>query len=329
MLKILVIDDDHDLLTLLKTYLETDPNTSVETANDFSSGINALEKCFHDVYLIDYELDGSHTGIDLIRKGYKLGLTPLIMLTSTNDDRLAESAIAAGACDFITKKNLNLGHLRRVIQNNITRSKRVETLLKERNSLLLKSHYDSLTGLANRYYITKTLQQPCSNNINNHSSILFLDLDGFKNINDKYGHSIGDEILKQVATRLVKSVQETDIVARLGGDEFLIYLQPNDSHTDTHLITSVIATRIIHSINQPFIINFEDSNDQKIINLTISIGIAIYPEHSKDYEQLIKLADQSMYLAKSLGKNQFLFHEPQHSTKYTDKPVIKSNSVNS
>jgi diguanylate cyclase (GGDEF)-like protein len=325
--KILIIDDDHDLLVLLKTYLETDSETIVETANNFSSGIKALEKSDHDVYLIDYELDGSHTGIDLIREGHNLGLSPLIMLTSTNDDRLADSAIAAGASDFINKTNLNMGHLRRAIQNNITRTKRIDTLIKERNSLLLKSHYDSLTGLTNRLYITEKLQQSFSEKTNSTSSVMFLDLDGFKNINDKYGHSIGDEILKQVATRLVKSVQDSDIVARLGGDEFLIYLLPNDQHSNTHVITSILATRIIQTINQPFNISFEDSDDHRNIKLTVSIGIALYPEHSRDYKELITLADQSMYLAKSRGKNQFIFYEPKNATKSLNEPKVTSNSV--
>lgn len=308
MLSILIIDDDPDLLVLLKTYLESDQSITVETVDSYAVGSAVIKECRHDVYIIDYELGGLNTGLELIQEAHQLNLAPLIMLTSYNDDRLAESAIANGGCDFICKINLNMDHFYRAIQNNITRAKRIIELKDERNSLIRKSYYDELTGLVNRTYINNELSQPQLNDSESCSSVLFLDLDGFKNINDEHGHAAGDEVLRQVAERLVNSVQEQDIVARLGGDEFLIFMQPNESRSNNDIVTSIISSRILRTIAQPFRIDLEEANIHTIASITVSIGIALYPDHSNDFKELIKLADQSMYKAKSLGKNQFVLH---------------------
>lgn len=322
MLNILIIDDDPDLLTLLKTFLETDQTMTVETADCFAAGSAAIKESRHDVYVIDYELDADKTGLELIEEAHSLGLAPLIMLTSINDDRLAESVITAGGCDFICKINLNMEHFSRAIKNNIRRANRISELKEERNSLLRKSYFDSLTGLVNRNYVNEELSQPqISNDEDTCSSILFLDLDGFKNINDDYGHAAGDEILKKVAERLVKSVQEQDIVARLGGDEFLIFMQPSASKANNQVVTSIISSRILRAISLPYEIHLESSNVHTTVSVTASIGIALFPDHSSDIKELIKLADQAMYTAKSLGKNQFVMH---HSPAANEPPKRKA-----
>lgn len=328
MLNILIIDDDADLLELLKTYLESDRSIKVETVETFAMGSAVIKERRHDVYIVDYELGGIDTGLELIQEAHTLELAPLIMLTSVNDDRLAESAISHGACDFICKINLNMDHFLRAIQNNINRAKRIFELKDERNNLMRKSHFDELTGLVNRTYITEELSQPQIDDSESYSSVLFLDLDGFKEVNDKHGHEAGDEVLKQVAERLINCVQEQDIVARLGGDEFLIFMQPNENKSNNDIVTSIISSRIIRTISQPFKINLEKSNVCTIVSVTVSIGIALYPEHSTDIKELIKLADQSMYKAKSLGKNQFVLHhfeEPEATTERKPLSVVANS----
>ncbi|MBN1472239.1 MAG: diguanylate cyclase [Syntrophaceae bacterium] len=128
-------------------------------------------------------------------------------------------------------------------------------------------------------------------------AVMFIDLDGFKSVNDTLGHDAGDYVLKQVAQRLLSCVRETDTVARVGGDEFLIIA--------TEIISAEnvvqIAEKIIQTVSQPIIFH----NQGAVVNT--SIGIALFPEHSEDMDTLIKLADEAMYKVKNAGKNNFRF----------------------
>ena len=275
--------------------------------------MTAIENSNHDAYLIDYELNSDHTGLDLIREGNKLGLAPMIMLTSMNDDRLAESVISSGGSDYICKHELNMQHLKRAVKNNISRSNRLKTIISERNSLLKKSHFDSLTGLANRSFVLESLPKQIEDHPDKSVAILFLDLDGFKEVNDEYGHSAGDEVLKEVGERLITSVQQGDIVARMGGDEFLVCMASSENTESVHVLSSIISSRIIRSINQPIKVYSDERDCEMEVKISISIGVALYPEHSIDPSLLIKMADQGMYKAKSRGKNQFVMFHTQTS----------------
>jgi diguanylate cyclase (GGDEF)-like protein/PAS domain S-box-containing protein len=129
------------------------------------------------------------------------------------------------------------------------------------------------------------------------AAVMFIDLDGFKAVNDTLGHDAGDYVLKQVAQRMLSCVRQTDTVARVGGDEFLIIA----TEINTPENASQIAEKIIQAVSQPIIFN-----GQRAV-VGISIGIAIFPDHGKDMDQLIKLADVAMYRVKDAGKNGFCF----------------------
>jgi diguanylate cyclase (GGDEF)-like protein/PAS domain S-box-containing protein len=128
-------------------------------------------------------------------------------------------------------------------------------------------------------------------------AMMFIDLDGFKDVNDTLGHDAGDYVLKQVAQRMLSCVRETDTVTRVGGDEFLIIA------TEINAPESVaqIAEKVIHLISQPIIFN----GRQAVVSA--SIGIALFPDDGKDMDQLIKKADEAMYRVKNAGKNGFCF----------------------
>lgn len=128
-------------------------------------------------------------------------------------------------------------------------------------------------------------------------AVMFIDLDGFKSVNDTLGHDAGDYVLKQVAQRLLSCVRETDTVARVGGDEFLI-IATEVMSTDN---VARIAQKAVHTVSQPIFINGE----QAVVSA--SIGISLFPEHSDDRDTLIKLADEAMYKVKNAGKNNFRF----------------------
>jgi diguanylate cyclase (GGDEF)-like protein/PAS domain S-box-containing protein len=159
--------------------------------------------------------------------------------------------------------------------------------------------HDLLTGLPNRSLLIERMTQLIARTDREQSNValMFLDLDGFKAVNDTLGHETGDELLVVVAKRLVAQVRALDTVARLGGDEFVILLHnPVNNDEVAH-----IAQRIVESINLPM--HF----DEKSARVGVSIGIAIYDIDGSTPARLLKSADGAMYLAKAAGKNTFRF----------------------
>lgn len=131
------------------------------------------------------------------------------------------------------------------------------------------------------------------------SAVMFLDLDGFKAINDNYGHAAGDHVLRVVAERLGRSARESDMVARIGGDEFVVVL----SHVTRHENAGHVAGKLIEKLGQPISLRRGIS-----VKIGCSIGIAIFPEHGSDANSLLKAADEAMYTVKNRGKNNFAFY---------------------
>lgn len=158
--------------------------------------------------------------------------------------------------------------------------------------------HDDLTQLPNRAMFCKMVQQQIREckRYQRIFSMLFIDLDGFKAVNDNLGHDAGDELLKQVAKRLNNSLRDSDIASRLGGDEFVVLL-PEVSGVEEHKHVDVIAGRILNTIAEAFELNGQ------VIHITASIGISCYPEHGDNEDELTKHADAAMYAAKESGKN--------------------------
>ncbi|WP_330130895.1 diguanylate cyclase domain-containing protein [Shewanella xiamenensis] len=155
--------------------------------------------------------------------------------------------------------------------------------------------YDQLTHLPNRELFYDRFQKALSraHRESSYFSLLYLDLDKFKWVNDTYGHSVGDLLLQITAQRLLSCVRVSDTVARFGGDEFVILLERVDSAHNTLLV----AQKVLDILNQPF-----ELVEQQI-HIFPSIGVALYPEHGKDEQQLISCADAAMYKAKKNGGN--------------------------
>uniref|UniRef100_UPI003563948E diguanylate cyclase domain-containing protein n=1 Tax=Thiomicrorhabdus sp. TaxID=2039724 RepID=UPI003563948E len=179
----------------------------------------------------------------------------------------------------------------------------------EKQYLLYKTHHmafhDELTGLFNRHILDQAqgLNLVLPHDQSTPYAVFFFDLDGFKPINDQYGHHIGDEVLKIVAKRLQSSVREQDILIRLGGDEFAL-IAPKLSmvkHAER------LGQKLLHKIQDPIHV------EGHILQLGASIGIALYPKHSDNLDKLISLADDAMYTAKESGKGRVCFpEENQH-----------------
>jgi diguanylate cyclase (GGDEF)-like protein/PAS domain S-box-containing protein len=166
--------------------------------------------------------------------------------------------------------------------------------------LLYLAHYDQLTGLPNRILFNDRLQQAIAHAERNHLqvAVMFLDLDGFKAVNDTLGHNSGDELLRQVAQRLTDCVRATDTVSRFGGDEFTVVIVALEGGDDV----TRVAHKIAREVARPYDI------DGATASVTTSIGISFYPGDGKEPAQLIQRADNAMYHAKRHGKNHHEFY---------------------
>jgi diguanylate cyclase (GGDEF)-like protein len=163
------------------------------------------------------------------------------------------------------------------------------------------ANHDALTGLPSLRLGKDRLTSAVAHAHRHDSKValMFVDLDGFKEVNDTIGHDAGDEVLVGVAKRLTDCVRETDTVARIGGDEFTVVIT---EVSDKDAIANV-AKKIIDSVSEPFILS--DGAAQTTIGA--SVGIAIYPDHGKNAEALVRLADKAMYTVKRRGKNNYVF----------------------
>ncbi len=165
--------------------------------------------------------------------------------------------------------------------------------------LLRLAHYDGLTGLPNRNLLADRLRQALALAARHRErvALMFLDLDRFKNINDSLGHHVGDQVLKEVATRLTRTLRSGDTVARLGGDEFVIVLQEVRELADA----ATVAQNLLHELAPPCFV------DGRELHLSASIGITLYPDDGRDPDALMKNADAAMYHVKDAGRNGYQF----------------------
>lgn len=190
------------------------------------------------------------------------------------------------------------GTLHRVagITADVTEKKRAE------ERLVTLAHYDGLTNLPNRLLLHQRLSSTLerASRRGERAAIMFLDLDRFKHVNDTFGHSTGDRVLREASVRISGAMRSEDTIARLGGDEFAIVLSNVNKVADA----AAVAEKIVALFNDPFLV------EAAPVFLTISIGIALYPAHGSDAETLIKNADVAMYGAKESGRNRYAFFHP-------------------
>jgi diguanylate cyclase (GGDEF)-like protein len=216
---------------------------------------------------------------------------PCLVFNLTGDEKVTrETAEKIGA------ENILGGFQARFIWNLLTR-------LKQTNEQIAHlAYHDSLTGLPNRTLLYDRLNSAISRAHRDRESlaVLYLDLDGFKGVNDTYGHGIGDALLREASKRISSCVRESDTVARMGGDEFTVIL----GGVRAPLGNERVAKEIVEALANPFVLG------GKSCMITVSIGVSLYPENGETADQLIKIADAAMYVAKNSGKNRYRFAEP-------------------
>lgn len=171
--------------------------------------------------------------------------------------------------------------------------------IKTEKSLKKLANHDFLTGLANRHLLEIKLLRCIARSDRHHNSValLYFDLDNFKNINDTYGHDVGDMVLIQVGERLTSSLRQIDVIARIGGDEFCIVIEDIKELTTLDTIIKNVRSQI----SKPFIIN------KHTLDISASIGISIYPRDTTDINTLFKFADTALYKVKNSGRNNYQY----------------------
>jgi diguanylate cyclase len=176
--------------------------------------------------------------------------------------------------------------------------------------------FDPLTGLPNRSLLYDRVKQLLATGERDQSAVtlMFLDLDHFKRVNDSLGHSVGDELLCAVAARLSATVRRVDTLARLGGDDFVLAMPGIQAAG-----AAEVARRLLEACSVPFVVGGHD------LNVSPSIGISIYPQDGKDIETLLKNADVAMYKAKEQGRNSFQFYAAEMNRATLDRLLMESN----
>jgi diguanylate cyclase (GGDEF)-like protein len=293
---ILVVDDEKDVCAVLKDFL-IDYQFEVLTAESGYEALEIIESEKVDVVISDLVMPRMD-GIALTRSIMAMGLNiPVIIMTGYASIDSAVASMKAGAADFIAKP-FKFNHTLFIIKK-VLETKRLEELARQSDYFKTLSYLDDLTGVSNHRYFKQMLD----NEIQRHSryehplSLIMADIDNFKIVNDRYGHLMGDQVLITVADLMKRSIRGFDLLARYGGEEFCVIL-PETAMEES----LVVGKRIVSTVSQyPF--KIAASASENTFNLSLTAGLASFPEDADDAKTLIDAADRALYLGKESGKN--------------------------
>ena len=221
---------------------------------------------------------------------------PLILLLDENDDHLAAQLREFGAQDYLIRGQLQDDLVHRVLDYSIQ-------LKQARDTIQQLSNRDSLTGALNRAGFRAHMERAMerSERYDFNTALLYINMDQFANINDHYGETEGDLLIKTISRRLINKMRSTDSIARLGGDEFAIVLEDVSNSRDVELI----AEKMIKSITAPMILS------EQQVSIDASIGAAIYPDDGKEFSELVDFARSAMQQAKSVEGSKYIRYSEQ------------------
>jgi two-component system cell cycle response regulator len=292
---ILVVDDVEANVTLLERLLCDAGYTNVASTRDPAEVCDLQRRHRYSLILLDLHMPGMD-GFEVIEalKGIEQDdYLPVLVITAQPMHKLR--ALQGGAKDFISKPFDVLEMLIRI--RNMLEVRLIHEAARDhgktQESLALT---DPLTGLANRRLLFDRIAMAMAHAQRDQRAlaVIYLDLDGFKEINNGLGHAAGDALLKMVATRLASTVRDEDTVARLGGDEFVILLHLTDADD-----AAQVAVKVVAAVAQPYLI------EGKAARITVSAGVGLYPVDGEDADTLMKSADLALYEAKRSGKNDY------------------------
>ena len=297
---ILIVDDQEANVQLLDQMLRNAGYMRITSTRD-PHVVCALHRTNHyDLILLDLRMPGmdGFQVMECLKEIETDGYLPVLAVTAEPAHKLR--ALQSGAKDFVSKP-FDLAEVLTRVHNMLEVRLLHEAARNYGKMLESLALNDPLTGLANRRLLADRMSMALVHARRDKSAmaVVYLDLDGFKQINDTLGHGAGDNLLKMVAGRLVATVREEDTVARLGGDEFIIALW----HVSDADYAISVASRAIEMVSQPYDI------EGNPVSITTSAGVSIYPDHGEDAETLMKSADLALYEAKSAGRNTYRISE--------------------
>jgi diguanylate cyclase (GGDEF)-like protein len=298
--KILVVDDCEDNLFMQIEILKLAGYDQVSACTDSSEVLALHVKNDYDLILLDMHMPGMN-GLEVmarLREVEKDSYLPVLAITGDRGFKIA--ALEAGARDFLTKP-YDMMEFRMRVRNMLEVRLLYKTVAEQSRMQKEMALHDALTGLPNRRLLTdrieKAMQHACRGQ--NMMAVMYMDLDGFKAVNDNHGHQAGDELLKMVADRLLRATRKEDTVARLGGDEFIVVLS-DITHVDDVVRP---ASKVLRFLSAPFEIG------DLSVKISGSVGIAFYPGDGQNVEELMARADKALYEAKRAGKNRYHFSD--------------------
>jgi len=293
---ILIVDDTKSNITILMELLSD--TYDVIVALDGSSAIETLKEEHVDLILLDImmpEMDGYEV-CEILKQDKDLKDIPIIFITAKTDEESIEKAYDVGGMDYVTKPFKPKELLARV-KTQLHIQKLLTDLEASRQALKELAERDPMTNLYNRRYFATISEQnlKMAQRYNYELSAIMLDIDKFKNVNDTYGHSVGDDVIVMIANTLKTFERESDVVSRFGGEEFVV-LFPQTSLETAAEISERIRLEIEKSI-----VNLEDG--QKI-SVTVSIGVSqVHNTNDGSINDVIQRADEGLYRAKESGRN--------------------------
>jgi diguanylate cyclase (GGDEF)-like protein len=314
---LLLVEDNLGDARLLREMLneQNSLNTQLTHLECMSDAERYLAEHSVDIILLDLGLSDAQ-GLEAIRRAHAAAPSvPLVVLTGLDDESVAVQALQQGAQDYLIKGQIDTRGLLRALRYAIERKTMESAALAMARQVAYSAEHDFLTGLPNRMLLNDRIDRAIALAARHTKkvAVLFLDLDGFKYINDSLGHPTGDKLLQSIAKRLVDCIRGSDSVSRQGGDEFVVLLLELEQAEDA----AITARRMLHAVAQPHFI------DQHDLHVTSSIGVSVYPDDGRDAATLIRNADTAMYQAKENGRRSFQFFKPAMNVRAVERQFIE------
>ena len=293
-LRVLLVEDDPAAAALVRELLALAATAPVALTHvtRLGTALAHLADGENDAVLLDLSLPDAQDLQALTMLRAAAPRVPVVILSANADEELAREGVQAGAQDYLVKGRVTPEDLRRALRYAIERQRGQE-------HLTYLAFHDALTGLPNRALLEDRFGQALAHarRTGSHLALLFLDLDGFKAVNDRQGHDVGDALLQEVAARLAGCTRGSDTIARLAGDEFVALLPGADE-----MAATAVAAKVLAVVGVPYHLP-----GLAAIALTASVGISVYPDDAVEASALLRRADAAMYGAKRRGKNGYLF----------------------
>ena len=290
---LLLVEDNPADARVVRLMIEASPGARfhVVDAATLGAALAVLESVAIDAVLLDLGLPDT-TGIGtLTRMLARTRAVPIVVLTATDDEVLATRMVQAGAQDYLVKGSIDARLLGRTLRHAMERHALMRDLESARVRESHRATHDALTGLPNRVLFDDRLTRAlaAAQRYQEQVAVGFIDVDAFKDINDRFGHAVGDQVLVHVSHRLHGLMRQSDMVARFGGDEFTLLVERVGGRESSE---SLLA-RFVAAATLPLRVEGHE------ISLSLSLGVAVFPDDGQSADDLIRAADSAMYRRKA------------------------------